>query len=282
MSHDNENKSEDINLGFHSDDNPENNGASPFASEEFNPFADGTFFPDQTGASDASNAMEDNTFPFPNDSLDASGAGQSLTDEISLAKPSDKNTAELSPFSMGADGNSTDSMDSDGETQADKDGKKGKKKAKAKKEKPVKKKKEKSKNEKKPGDGMGLPGGLSLVLGLLLLAALIAHNVFSILYPIDGVGFTSTICYLIGVDVFGLFAVAVPFMFFFNRDKKDAETTPDQKLDFFKVVLGTSVIAMSLGVILLLTAWYRYDFEIKPAQSLPPLSMPSSESTSAQ
>lgn len=289
MSQDNENKPEDIDFGFNSNDHSSNDGANPFANEDFNPFADGSFSFDPDGTSDSPAPTDENTFDFPSFNPDSTNSEPNNADETPFSETNEGEDAGPSPFLMGTEDNiEEDSSESEEntadvapalgiETKVTEDDKKEKKK-KGKTE----KKKKKEPKEKKSGSGIGLGGGLSLFLGLLLLGILIAYNVFVIMYPDEGIGFTSTIYYLVGVDVFGLFAVAVPFMFFFNREKKDTETSPEQKLDFFKVVLGVSTIAMSLGVIMLLTAWYRYDFETKPTQSLPSLSMPSPESSPVQ
>jgi hypothetical protein len=116
---------------------------------------------------------------------------------------------------------------------------------------------------KKEGEPLGLGAGLSLTLSGLLLFGLIAFNVFLLVfqpYKEIGVGFSSTIYYLVGFDfVAGLGIVAVPFMFYKYRKEND----------LFQTMLGISVMALSFAVLLLMTEFLRYDYTQKPASALP-------------
>lgn len=144
---------------------------------------------------------------------------------------------------------------------------KGKKKKKAKKDvkkEPKVKKEKPGKAKKEPGEKkpLGLGGVLGIVFGVLLLIGLIGFNVYCLLsHPFKeiGVGTTSIIYYLIVVDIVGLFAVSVPFLL--GRYRKD--------VDFFHAAVGAAVMAMSLGVILLMTTILSYDMTVSAPQSKP-------------
>ena len=129
---------------------------------------------------------------------------------------------------------------------------KGKKTKKAKKEKPKRAKKARDPNQE-PAD---LGAVLSLSFAIALGVALLAWNVYVLLfepYKSVGVGFSSTIYYLVGVDIFGGIAIVVPWLFY----KFKTERT------LFNVLLGTSAIALLIGLIFLLDVLYRYDFLTK-------------------
>lgn len=151
-------------------------------------------------------------------------------------------------------------------------GKKGKKK-KEKKVKPVK--------EKKPSDGnkepLGVGGVFCLVSGFVLLAILLLVDALMFVKPslvlgeTAGVGSGITL-YVVFFTVIGLAGVvSVPFMFFANR----------KEMDVFKAVLGVSVMALSAGVLFLMTEHLRYDFPLSPggikAPPVSALSMPKGE-----
>ena len=137
-----------------------------------------------------------------------------------------------------------------------------KKKGKKDKEKPEKKKKEKK--EKVAGDPspMSLGGVLSLGFGILALLGLGTVNALIFTAPATpGIGGSSTMYYVVGVNVFGLAFVAVPFLFWmFYKGKKE-----EQDLQLFDVLLGVALMAFVVGVLCLLTALYRYDFTFKAA-----------------
>lgn len=270
MSQDNENKPDEFEFDMNADQTA---GGETFASDDFDPFADDAFEnqPDSTAADDSPVGGFDFssfTAETPEDGFvlpeaDAEPVADAVPESDALA-----DLPEPSGFLTG-DAPETESTGESDEGAVDEnvgivvdaeDGKKKKgKKEKVKKEKKPKAEKKK-KEKKKSGDepekeAIGTNGIFSLVFGFLLLAGLVAANVFLILKPIEGIGFDSTLYFLIGMDVFGLFAVAVPFLFFLNRKTVDA----------FKVFLGLSVIAMALGVILLLNVMLRHDFKIKGA-----------------
>ncbi len=135
----------------------------------------------------------------------------------------------------------------------------------------AKKKQSKAKKEKKPRksggaaghrEPLGLEGVLCLVLGGLLALGLILSNVYVILSDRSafGIGLSSLITYIVFVDFVGLIGVvSVPFLFLAYR----------KTLDVFKVGLGLSAMAMSLGVMLLVTEFFRYDFMIKAPSGTP-------------
>jgi hypothetical protein len=73
-----------------------------------------------------------------------------------------------------------------------------------------------------------------------------------------GIGASSVLFYILLVDFIGLLGiVSVPFVLFQYR----------KTVDVFKMGLAISAMAMSLGVILLLTEFFRYDFTVKPSRS---------------
>ncbi len=153
-------------------------------------------------------------------------------------------------------------------------------KEKAKREKAAKK--EKKQKERKPRDSgggvsggtsgntaepLGLEGILYLSFGGVLLLMLLIWNVLAFMGDTKalGIGISSVIYYVILMDVIGLVGiVSVPFLLFQYR----------KTVDVFKVGLGLSVMAMSMGVILLLTAFFRYDFTIKAPTSKPSSDIP--------
>ncbi len=135
-------------------------------------------------------------------------------------------------------------------------GKKGKK---AKKEKPPKVKKEKppkvkkEKPPKKPRD----PNAPGLRMEDML--ALGACALFAVIFLVLSVFSLGNIMFVILMDLIAVVVVLVPFLLFkFGR-----------QVSFFDVSLGMAVIALSLGAILLLAVWSRYDFTVKPKASLP-------------
>ena len=136
----------------------------------------------------------------------------------------------------------------------------GKKGEKAKKEKPPKVKKEKpakvkkEKPPKKPRDpnapGLRLEEMLALGACALIAVIFVVLSVFSL----------GNMKFLIGMNLTAVVMIAVPFLLFkFGRESS---------LTLFDVSLGMTVIALSIGVVLLLASWNRYDFTIKPSASL--------------
>ncbi len=147
------------------------------------------------------------------------------------------------------------------EPEVDKKGKKAKKEKapKVKKEKPPKVKKEKppkvkkEKPPKKPRD----PNAPGLRMEDML--ALGACALFAVIFLVLSVFSLGNIMFVILMDIIAVVIVLVPFLLFkFGR-----------QVSFFDVSLGMAVIALSLGAILLLAVWSRYDFTVKPKASLP-------------
>lgn len=124
--------------------------------------------------------------------------------------------------------------------------------------KPAKKeraKKTKPKKEKRQGDLLrsgDLQGTLCLVFAGFLTFALLTHNIASILCRGDSL--LQTLCFIGAFDIVGLCGIAVPVLFY--RYKED--------LDLFKVMLGISSAALFVGVLMMLTEFFRYGFMIKP------------------
>jgi hypothetical protein len=85
-----------------------------------------------------------------------------------------------------------------------------------------------------------------------LFFALLVHNVASILA--GGGSVMQTLCYISAFDIVGLCAAAAPFMCIKER----------KHINLFQVLLGMSSTALCLGVLVLLTEFYRYGFIIKP------------------
>jgi len=112
-----------------------------------------------------------------------------------------------------------------------------------------------------PREPMDLGAGLSLGFGVLALLGLVAINALIFTAPqTPGIGGSSTTYYAVGVNVFGLVFVAVPFLFWkFRRGAERAKG-----LQLFDVLLGVALMAFVLGVLCLLTTIYRYDFTFKP------------------
>jgi hypothetical protein len=130
---------------------------------------------------------------------------------------------------------------------------------KEKKEKPKKEKKVKPKRERSVNAGAWKSGDLVSTLCLssacFLLLGLVVMNLGAFAFPPKGAAFMGTVMYLVLADLVGLFGiVAVPLLYFKYKDG----------LELFKVLLGVSVMAMSFGVIILLTEFFRYNFTIKP------------------
>ena len=144
-------------------------------------------------------------------------------------------------------------------------GKKGRKKP----EKKKKEKKAKPVRESGPREPMDIGSVLSLCFGVLALLGLIAVNALIFTAPAaPGIGGSSTMYYAVGINVFGLVFVAVPFLFWKFHKGKERE----QDLQLFDVMLGLALMAFVIGVLCLLTAIYRYDFTIKAAKT--PTSLP--------
>lgn len=189
-------------------------------------------------------------FLSPNGSSDAS-AGSSAEPFANNEAPFDGQDAAGTPFS--SDTPEIETPDAGTEVPVATESKKGKKK---KKSKPERKKKE----EKKPRDPNQQPADLgtvlSISLAIVLGVALLVWNVFVLSQPYKsaGVGLSSTIYYLVGVNIFGILAVCVPVLFYKNK----------KEINLFYALLGTSVITLLIGLILLLDMLYRYDFVIKP------------------
>lgn len=234
------------------------NAGTPFSDDSFDPFAeDGFSFTDEMPQSEVAEASEVSAETPMESPFDLPGPSSFLTGESTTEELAEPPAVE--------------------EEETDAKGKKKKKKEKAKKEKkPKAEKKKKEKKSKEPGEktSMGLGGVMCLLFGFLLLLGLVACN--ALLFMTDpkelGVGASSIMYYLVGVDVVGLIGiVSVPFLFFLYR--KD--------IDIFKVGLGVSAMAMSLGVILLMTALFRYDFVIKAPTSAPSTDIPVSAAPAA-
>ena len=248
MSQDNENKPDD-HVFDPAPDNSGNDAGTPFADESFNPFDESGF---SFVSEDPASIIEESEPNLSDDGLEE------------LPAPSSFLTGDATEDSV------ADEIASEEVEEVDVKGKKKKKKEKAKKEKkPKVEKKKKEKKSKEPGEKtpMGLDAILSLVFGFLLLVGLIACNVSVFLSDPKtlGVGASSILYYVVIMDIIALIGiVSVPFLFFLYR--KD--------IDVFKVGLGVSTMAMSLGVILLLTAFFRYDFTVKAPKSMPSTDIP--------
>ncbi len=149
------------------------------------------------------------------------------------------------------------------------EGKKGKK-GKAKKEKPAKAKKEKQpkvkkekppkvKKEKKPKppkaprdpNAPGIRFEQILTLGACLLVAVVFVAI-NVLVVLRGGMSAGTITFLVILDVIGAIIFSVPFLFYKGH----------KTLTVFEVFLGVALIAISVGAILLLAEFYRYDFAV--------------------
>lgn len=260
MSQENENKPDDNEFDMNDAAQGAESG-NPFAEDTFNPFGEDSAFSDN-GLSDGNISetpleTSDGGFEFPSFGNDAF----EVSDEASEV-PTDGGLEDLSAapsFALDQDTSSSPEFPETQQTEEivppEVEDKKSKKK-----KKPAIEKKKKEKPVKEP---MEIGAVLSLVFAILLLIGLIAVNVYIAMvqpYKDLGVGMASTIYYLVFVDVFGLCGVA-PFFLFYVYHKG---------LDFFKVMLGVSVTTMSIGVILLLTAFYRYDFTIKATSFAPP------------
>ncbi len=184
--------------------------------------------------------------PTPSDPFSAEESVAPLDDDLGLPPFGDSGASETPTDQAGA---------AAPELEEAEDPKKKKKEKKEKKEKPAKAKKEPS--GKAP---LELGTILGVIFSVLLLFALIGFNIYCIIAsPFKDVGFMSTLYYLIVVDIVGLFAVSVPFLL--GRNPKS--------IDLFQAAVGVSVMAMSLGVILLMTCIVRYDMTVSAPKSLP-------------
>lgn len=300
MSQENENKPDDLDFdlsGVSRESQQGDSAGNPFADDNFNPFAEDGGFAFGDGAATNAPTSDPGAFDFPAfGEAPAEGmppfetpTAEPVTAEGIDDLPAPPDFPPGFPTDM-SEGSAEASGEVPGESDAavaeaedagmeagtpiiEDGGAKDKKGKKAPREK---------KPKKEPGEkGESDPGAVfSLVCGILLLLGLIVFNIGQVLNPPPGVGFSSTIYYLVGVNVFGLCAALVPFWFFANREKNrsgdDAKTRPEDKNDIFKVALGVSVMVLSFGVILLMTALYRYDFTVKatsvprsPARSAP-------------
>ena len=109
---------------------------------------------------------------------------------------------------------------------------------------------------------------LSFCFFFLTLISLSVLNVLIFtVSPTPGIGSSSTLYYAIGVNVFGLIFVIVPFMFWRVNVWKcylSKSEDEDKNLHLFDVLLGIALMALVIGVLCLLTVFYRYDFMLKP------------------
>ncbi|GHT21485.1 hypothetical protein FACS189419_02460 [Planctomycetales bacterium] len=119
-------------------------------------------------------------------------------------------------------------------------GKKSKKKEKPAKKKPVK--------TAAPRDWNGT---ICLFFAGLVLLVLIAANLVTLL---SSSNFMQTLIFLGTLDVLGLCIVAVPVMFYRKRED----------INVFNVLLGIASSAMFIGVIVMITEFFRYGFTFKP------------------
>ena len=123
-----------------------------------------------------------------------------------------------------------------------------------------KEKQRKSLRRAEPREPMDPGSTLSLCFGFVLLLALIVANALIFTAPeTPGIGGSSTIFYAVAVNVFGLVIIGVPLLFWKHRKGKE----PQQSLQLFDVFLGVALMAMAIGVLCLLTVFFRYDFTIK-------------------
>ena len=180
----------------------------------------------------------DSVEPDFSDSLEIGGQDQDLLHDM-VPQPEDMEVTVLAPAAAP-------------EPEGGKKGKKAKKEKppKVKKEKPPKVKKEKP--PKKPRDPHA-PG-----LRVEDMVALGACALFAVVFLVCAVFSLGSFIFLILMSIFAAIVIAVPLLLFkFGRESS-----------LFDVGLGIAVIALSIGVILLLAVWSRYDFSLKPSASL--------------
>jgi hypothetical protein len=248
VSEDNENELDDLDFNFNFEEEKNENGIDAVFSD--NPF--GSPLTDEAGSFETGSLQNETELP-ESENLSFSSFSESLGEipEDFLTNEPEATAAEENPEK---NSETTDLPEINVGT-AEKIDKKKTEKAKT----------DKAKPNKRDGEPMGIGDKLCLTSGGLLLLALIAVNIILLVfqpYKELGVGFYSTIYYLIGFDlVGGIGIVGVPFLFY--KYKKEN--------DLFQTMLGVSVMALSFAVILLMTEFLRYDYTRKPASALPTL-----------
>lgn len=233
MSDDNNNSSNfDFDFDALSAENPpENSENSAFDLD--NPFGDDMVMSSSEVAVSADNPFINDS--FPDESTDDDSAKESDSDE---GESSSEETTEKKK--KGFFGRST------GKT------------AKPKKEKTKKEKVVKTKEKKETAPRGTIPRDwgtiLCIVFSLFLLISLVTLNVTAFLSRESGSSIVHTLCFMAAFDIIGLAAAAVPILFYkFPKER----TLPN-------VMLGIAAVAMLVGVQILVTEFYSYQFILKP------------------
>ena len=121
-------------------------------------------------------------------------------------------------------------------------------------------KKQKTSKEAGPREPMDLGSmvclgfGFALFLGLIVINALMFTS-----QEKNSIGGSSKLYYAAIVNVFGLIIVAVPFLLWKFRKGNE----PKERLQLFDVLLGASLVALTIGVLCFLAVFFRYDFTMK-------------------
>jgi hypothetical protein len=94
-----------------------------------------------------------------------------------------------------------------------------------------------------------VPGILCLAAAGTLLLIMLVQNVMSLVFC--GGSILRAVCYVAAFDIIGLGAVAVPALIYKHRSE----------IGLFNVLLGVSSMALFVGVLIMLTEFYRYGFD---------------------
>jgi hypothetical protein len=238
---DNENKPDDLDFSLNFDEENNENGIDAL-------FSDNPFTPPLSNEAELPES-ENLSFPSFSESL-----GDAPSTFLTNNEPAETANEENSTEETILPEINIDTTEKNSKTNE-------KKKEKEKNIKPEKKKKEKKEGELM----MEIGAGLCLTSSGLLLLALIAVNIILLVfqpYKELGIGFSSTIYCLIGFDlVGGAGIVAIPFLLYKYRKEND----------LFQTLLGVSVMALSLAVLILMIEFLRYNYTLKPASALPTL-----------
>jgi hypothetical protein len=138
----------------------------------------------------------------------------------------------------------------------------------------IKKKKKKRKEKVSGGFGnllsvfsggkpIGVEGILCLIVFSILLLWILFMNFQAFFSRPIGVSSSTTIWYVALLNLFGVLGLLVPAWMFFNRGSSNDTRNMKDRNDVFRTMLGVGLIAMAIGVMLLMSEYFRYDFTTK-------------------
>jgi hypothetical protein len=110
---------------------------------------------------------------------------------------------------------------------------------------------------------VGVEGMICAVVFFIFLLWLCFMNIKGIYGRPVGIGFNTLVWYVVLMNLFGFLGLLVPAWMFFNRGTDGDKRDMKDRNNVFRVMLGGGIIFLSVGVILLMTEYFRYDFTVK-------------------